>query len=700
MSSAVRRFLEIVDRYRLDRMLPELAYDIREARAGRRTEDRAEFLLRHLEPFLDELDRLPLHLLEWPSDDELNGDGPPDIELGCVRDQPDTRFGLRLLDRARSVIVAGAVGAGKSTAIRGIIMGVDRLAKQRGKPISILVLDRKGGEYGDLPGLLGDNWQHYHAQHGAWLGLNAPRGFPAHVWTSIVCALFAIAAGLVAGAGVLAQAMVWLLSLLNPGGGPADRWPDFQLILETVRRAPRAFAQKPEYAQSLLAKLEEVVRASGDLLRTFRGLDVEQIVAQGKSAAIDIANVEPPFLRMLVVWVILAQILSSRNQRGHLVETLEVLVVLDEADQDVSRAVESRFAAAGTLSPTGALLQHGREWGVAGVIGLHAMGTASREVLTNSPYHLIFNLADAESIAEAARTLLLPPGAGRIFPALRPGECFFRQAQSSWATPVLCTVDPVPPNRNPAPPVYDVPPCIPALPLDQLPEVLAALRQLRSPAKNAAADLAASAPQELPDLARNLMDLWALRPFTPPVRLWPELGAPSFEAQSAAREELASRKLAEFEDARISRTKISLMDITPEGWQFLRKAPPEMRGRGGLVHRHFANWLALAGRKRGYEAIVEWPVPGTGHTADCAWQIDGAWMIWECVVNCRENLCQHLRACLLESSAVAAVVVVAAEKRILRELEALVDADADLAPVRARISFETIEPYLREVYGA
>jgi len=69
-------------------------------------------------------------------------------------------------------------------------------------------------------------------------------------------------------------------------------------------------------------------------------------------------------------------------------------------------------------------------------------------------------------------------------------------------------------------------------------------------------------------------------------------------------------------------------------------------------------------------------------------------------VDCRENLCQHLRACLLESRSVSAVVIVAAEKRILRELEALVDADVDLAPVRARISFETIEPYLREVYGA
>jgi hypothetical protein len=75
--------------------------------------------------------------LEWPTPNGLNGDSPPDIELDCLRDHPDVRFRARLLDRARSVIVVGAVGAGKSTAIRNIIAGVDRLATQRRKPISI-----------------------------------------------------------------------------------------------------------------------------------------------------------------------------------------------------------------------------------------------------------------------------------------------------------------------------------------------------------------------------------------------------------------------------------------------------------------------------------------------------------------------------------------------------------------------------------
>jgi hypothetical protein len=698
MSPIIRELLELNEHYCFEQIHPELIYVVERALSGKLRDAEAEHYVEFLREQAEELARFPKHLLDVPTAEELYADGPPDVEIGALLDQPDVRVGLRVLDRPRSIIVAGAVGGGKTTLIRKIILGVDKLAKRRGKPIPIIAFVRKSAEQSDLPALCGSNWDYYHAQHGSWLGTNGPAGMPPNVWASVVATLFAVAAGLIAAASVLAQVITWLVRQLNPAGQPALRWPSLPLIAETVRHGARAFAEKLEYAQSLLQKLDDAVRGSGTLLSTLRGVNFEDdVIARGRSACIDIGNLEPPFTRMFVVWLILAQILYARNQRAHRVDTTEVLVVLDEADQDVARSVETRFS--GSLSPVGALLQHGREWGVLGVIGLHALGQASREVLTNAPYHAIFNLSDEESISEASRTLLLPRTAERILPALKPGQCLFRQAQSCWPTPLLVGVDYVAPNRSPVP-QPTIPDCMPSLALCDMPELEEALRHQEAQISNSRRRQKQAASSAISDDALSLLMLIVLHPAVPGVQLLKELGKRlSFGKQAAIRQELEKAGYAEFDEERVGKFNLLLPEALEPGAQHVGKKYAPIPGRGKRPHRTYAAWLMMLAERKSIRARRELVVSGTTHPVDVAWEeAAGRWHAFEVVSKCSDNINDHLRACLVESDMISRVTIVIPLLSMKTELLAAIDADRQLDGVRERISFQTVTQIYEELW--
>lgn len=698
MSEKVRQLVALVDHYRFARSYPELTYVIKDALDGRLSDTDAEHYLLFLQDRAAELDRVPTHLLECPGDDELNAEGPPDVVLGNLRDDPDVPNGLRIEARPRSVIVAGAVGSGKSTAIRRMTLGIDAFARKRGRPVSILIFDRKASEYGDLPRRLGHHWRHFSVHEGAWLGLNGPRDMPAHVWTSILCTIFAAAAGLVAGTAVLAHAIAWLLPRLNAQPTARRRWPDFRLLLDVLSKAPQLFSRKPEYAQSLSQQLEAVIDASGELFETSHGLDVNQdIIAQGQSAVFDIGNLQPPFLRMFVVWLILAQVLFARMHQKHRVDTTEVVAVIDEADQDVSREMEARFPDG--LSPIGNLLQNARETGVGAIIGLHSLANTSRSVLANAPYHLMMNLSDEHSIAEASRTLLLPRGAERIFPALKPGEYIFRAAQSGWSHPVLAVVDPVPSNRDTTLPTYDHHMAVPAVRLADVPQLDAALSEASKQHRTARMRAAPAVKRDVSDQGRNLLDAWSLHPFTPVARLWDSLKVVSFATQQAVRDELAGLKLAKFKDWRIGKVNVGLMELTKEGWAFLRKNPPRLRGRGEIEHRHATHWIVGVLRKQGGVTHIEWTVPGTSHTADVAHQGDDCWHAYEVIVTSKDNIVSHIQACLLTSKDVKSVTIVAGTKVELRKYKAKIAVVPSLRNVQSRVRYEPVDTYRCALFG-
>ena len=569
----------------------------------------------------------------------------------------------------------------------------------RHQKISVICIDRKGEDYGDLPDMLGEDWLHLSVHDGMRLGLKAPLGVPANVWTNIVATLFAACVGLISSWVTFANVIRWLLTAMNESPTDVLLWPDWQLILDVLSWAPQTlWSEKSEYSHSLKQYLRGIVQASGDLFRTFSGIDFEQdIISNGKSVVIDMANLFPTWLRVFVVYLIVAQILFGRIHRHQRTDTTEVLLVLDEADQDVSRKLEEAFGDG--LSPIALLPKQGRGFGIALCLGLSRLDHASPFVLSNVQYHIVGNTSDSRSVLEAKRTLMLPPGAEAQLPALQPGEAILREAQGAWSHPMWVKIDYVPPCPGSAHRDYDTHPFIPAKRLHEMPHVMEALEKLIAESRRAKLRQAQAKQSDISENARKLLDLVSIQVYVPAARLWEQIGKVSPSAQANARKELEERGVAYFEEERIGRRNVLMLEPTPQGWEYLGKTPPKAKGRGGLVHRHFAAWLKAWAEKQGHKTETEWVAPGTTHPADCAHKKDSdKWAVFECVVTSKDNIIDHLEACFIRSDAVATVTIVAPRKAVLQRLEKQVATHPSLTPFQDRIHYEPMERYMKELW--
>lgn len=311
---------------------------------------------------------------------------------------------------------------------------------------STIVLQLKKGDFADLRELLGSAWLFFCVHYGMRLALNAPLGMAPDAWINLVSYLFAARAGLVNARVTLSATLRWLLGVMNQVPGARLLWPSLRNVWETLKgKAGPVFSSKEAYLDSLLQMLRDALQGVGNLFDAHYGLDLDELIRQGKSVVIDISNLYPAWLRLFIVDLLISQVLFGRMARGHRVDTTEVVFVIDEADALVSRQTEAAFS--DLLSPLALALKTSREFGISFFIGLSAMGNASRFILSNVQYHLIMGLNDEESVHEARRTLMLPPGAEQQLPALRPGEGIFREAQGPWPHPFWVKVDYVPPCR-------------------------------------------------------------------------------------------------------------------------------------------------------------------------------------------------------------------------------------------------------------
>lgn len=698
MSETISKLVRDIERYRLGARHPILATAWRLAQQGCLLESSARAYSKMLPQLIQEQIEKPNMLPRAPTQEELWADGPPDVQLGRLAENPEVRWGGRMLDRPRHGVVAGMTSAGKTTLLRQLVCAVDQLGKRTGKPVSIIVQDRKGGDFADLVERLGDNWVHASVHDAPLLALNAPAGVPDNVWINTVSAAFGVRAGLVASANSLANMMRWLREELKKAEPNATRplWPNFDLLLDVLMGGPEdLWAGKAIYAGSLRQALEAVTRASGSLFHTFNGLDLERdIISQGKSLVIDMPNLQPASLRHFVTDLLMLQVLVGRVHRKHKVDTTEVLFVIDEADQDVSRKCEESFS---DLSPISLTMKQGREMGVAVVVGLSLLGEASRYVLGNAQYYWMFAPSGAESISEAARTLVLPRGGERMLTDLKAGECLIRESLSAWSDTMKGVVDPFPPCRTAKTSGFDRIACLPSRRLADLPSVQRALDRLIDEHKQRGLKRAASKKKGLSQNAHKLLSLSSVHEYLPVARLWERIGRVSMGAQQAARNELVNAKLALFQEIRIARRNVLLIETTQKGRQFLGKPAPTRVGRGSIAHRHFAYWLMRVGQKSGFEAHREWQVPGSNHATDCAWKTDDGWACFEVAITCMNNLASHIQACLAPTAEVTRVTIVAAQLAIIDKIRRQLNADASLDALRDHVAYETIETYIAQL---
>ena len=277
-------------------------------------------------------------------------------------------------------------------------------------------------------------------------------------------------------------------------------------------------------------------------------------------------------------------------------------------------------------------------------------------------------------------------GRGSAFSG-RPQSCLVPpQCWSRWTTR--------PPIERPKTSGYDTHPWLPSQTLDELPAVRQALAEKRAPREGR------KTTSGLSSNARKLLDLAFLYPYTPVARLWKRANIRLRpETQIEVRQELAKNNLAKCEEVRIGSANVALLELLPDGWRLLGQPPAKSVGRGGVAHRHFAQWIRMVGEKRGIaESRLEVVVPGTSHPVDVAWISDGEWHIFEVVAHTPENLLSHINACFGAPKPVASFTIVTAQLAIKKELEKKLRKDLSGMPFVDRIKFEVIEQYMKELF--
>lgn len=156
MGSCLSELIRVIEELHLDRYDEvQMVYGM--ARTGRLSESQARATLVGMQDLIDQQLRSPNLLARPPDEDQLYADGRPEVEIGTIEN--GLRFGLRISDPPRHVLSVGATRSGKTTGIRKLIQQIDRWNRDRERPVSIMVMDPKGGDYADLPGL-GKHWRH------------------------------------------------------------------------------------------------------------------------------------------------------------------------------------------------------------------------------------------------------------------------------------------------------------------------------------------------------------------------------------------------------------------------------------------------------------------------------------------------------------------------------------------------------------
>ncbi len=678
-----------IERYGLDR--DDYWRDVKfEAEQNMLSEGMCEVLLFDIEEDTQHQIDFPDHLHRLPEDpDQLYDTRMPHVRLGTLLSAPDWIFGIRF-DGPLNIILAGLPGFGKTIAARVLQKGICEFNRQDpDRAVSVIAFDRKINDFGDFAELF--DYLIFDAHSSLRLSLEAPLGVPPTIWINIIATIFCARTGLKAAWSTIVVVLRWLLAQLNPRPSKRLIWPTFQMLLEVLTRSPRTlWSSKGEYTASAIQPLEGLVLSSGSTFLAMQGFLVGDIIAQRRSAVISMPNMLPSWARQMFTDIIIAQEFYSRIHRSHRVDSIEVMFVIEEADSDVSQEAEDMFP--DRMCPVSQCFAQGRELGISMCVTLKDLRSASRFVLNNATHHYIFYMKDSDSIYQASRTLMLPPGGEMRISYLQPGECVFRQI-GPWPHAMAGKFDYMPPCRS-LPERYDTHPFVPGKRLNELPEVKAALAKLidqRDAAKKRMTKQDRNGPS---DQALQLLKLCYENPFVPVVRLFEKMGPVPFSAQKRIRAELEEQHLANFADLRVGSRNLLVMGLQHKACELLGKDPIKARGRGKLAHRFMANRIARAAEAQGKTAYIEWIVPDTTHPVDVAVEEGDQFALFEIVETCTSNIAASIEACFTHPELVRSLTIVATQKSICKRLAVQVAAEMPSFPYLDRVKFETFSKYV------
>lgn len=661
--------------------------------AGGVTESQARAYLIHHHDEIEKAKLRPNVLPPPPDEEEYYSQGRPDFEIGTLENE--LRFGFRLLDRTRHIVLTGTSGSGKTNLMLAFLI---RIAAHNqlhpDEAISCVILQRKGIKFVMLAQQLG--WRVVGVHHGLRLSLAPLRGMPPHIFNVATCEMFANRSGMIASAPCLMQIMSLIRDHLNDPPGSIIQGPTFQNALEVAEYIPPTlFGGKPEYMAFLRHTLLNLLHASGELWDAHVSLDINHdVICPGQSICIDITNVRPDYLRLFITDLICSQIMLPRLHSGAGNER-RVLIVLDEADEDLLPGANAGYTA--SLPPISLILKQGREFRVGCMLGLSHLGGVSPFVRNNATYQIAFAPADPNTLAETAKALQIATQYGyRMLSTLPIGQCIAVETLGTYPHPMLVTVDPVSLTDNPA--QYQQVPYVPGKRLANLPNLKAALdkiiaEHLRTYARQK------QAKRLIPPVAHDLLSLATMNPNTPWSILCDKMPKPiSAGGRQSAKKALEDAGLAKFVTMRYGKTSKLLIEPTAEGYAYLNRTVPARHGRGGIEHRFAAAEICRAGQAKGYRTAIEHLVPGSSpeHHVDAVWFTPDGTQAFEVAISCFDNLSMHAKACLNSESGIINLTVVVSLKTDISKAQSVLESDPDVLPFMNRIRFETLDSITKE----
>jgi hypothetical protein len=697
--------IAIIKSYQLHFRFPQWNEILFMAEEGLYSESLFETLLSEARLDAQQIEDQGNFLWRPPTEEELYAEGKPDFEIGRLIEGEQQRLGIRFKDRPRNILIIGSAGMGKSITCKNICINLDKTNQLNPKnPTRLIIIDPKI-DYPDLVNKLHGDVVHLSAHHNLRLGLNGPADVPPNVWIGTLSVSIAARLGLVMSRTCLASLIGRLLVALNPWlkkdqlNDPITNkelvWPSLKIILEAIKIKDvlECFSSKASYGETLIQALEGLIQDSGEIFNCSNGLDINRDIIQKKKHCIfEVPNLTAPVVR-LITDIVINHVLVSRLYNNYKCDHTDVLYVVDEGDLLVE--AERELAFPDGMSPGSKVNRLGRELGVGTIFLISGIQKVGEHIVRNAPYTFVFNLGDAESVYAACLHLQLDLRCQRMLGSLLPGQCIFRQTQASWNSAMWCEIDYVSPARNLGSMKYEPHQYIPAIPLSKTPHVLADLNAAVEEYKNAIKRQSSSKTPELDSHAIALLKLRARNPYAPVARLIEAIGKLRFDTQVAIRKFLEDNNLAEFEETRIGRSNLLLMDITNKGYETQGiPIPQENKGRGSISHRHFAHWIKFYYEQRGYKAYIEWVIPGTNHPVDIAVELENHLNAFEICITSFDNVVSHIKACFEEGQVVDSLTIVVATKTKLKELKKLLQSNLIFNMYVNKIKFDVIEKYV------
>ena len=284
------------------------------------------------------LDRAPLP-------EEINPNGSPELVIGkLVETDADAGFFLSGADALNAIFV-GNSGSGKSTAFFNLALSCNDYNNNNPDDFtSLIIQETKDGTLLAIAQELRD-YIVVNTERTMRISLHPPRGYPYKSWNNRLGDIIASRSNLKAGAISITEMLNFLAEAMNPASlqNPII-YPTFENLLELSNMAPKGlFESKEQYQHSINQVLRQYAKATGDLFRSHRGLDLEDdIIAHKKHLIIDARGLWPDWVRATASDILLARLLLGREYRNER-NPRRCLMLWDEADVDLSRRMEGQY---------------------------------------------------------------------------------------------------------------------------------------------------------------------------------------------------------------------------------------------------------------------------------------------------------------------------------------------------------------------